>query len=170
MMKTKAESISINALWQQIHSRPLVRDTITTTFFSTAGKSVAFLVPFFIAAWFGVSSETDAFFFAYGLILFLSGIFAPVVESVIVPYIAEIREKGEDVGRFVGTIICISGVGLTALAGVTLLIIKPVLSVVTHFDGQNLNLVFWLFVETAPLIVLLIWTSVLAGSLSQSHF
>lgn len=92
-------------------SRPLVRDTVTTTFFSTIGKAVGFLVPFFIAAWFGVTGETDAFFFAYGLILFFSMIFAPTVEGVIVPYIAEAKSQSKDVGKFVGRILGVSGLG-----------------------------------------------------------
>lgn len=149
-----------------LYKRPLVRDTINTTIWSTLGKAAGFLIPFFIAAWFGVSSETDAFFFAYGLILFLSGIFAPVVESVIVPYIAEARTNNEDVGKFVGNILCVSGVGLLVLAVFFILVIKPVLSVITRFDGQTLELVHRLLIETAPLIIFLTWTSVLAGTLN----
>lgn len=149
-----------------LYKRPLVRDTINTTIWSTLGKAAGFLIPFFIAAWFGVSSETDAFFFAYGLILFLSGIFAPVVESVIVPYIAEARTNNEDVGKFVGNILCVSGVGLLVLAVFFILVIKPVLSVITRFDGQTLGLVHRLLIEAAPLIIFLTWTSVLAGTLN----
>ncbi len=149
-----------------LYKRPLVRDTINTTIWSTLGKAAGFLIPFFIAAWFGVSSETDAFFFAYGLILFLSGIFAPVVESVIVPYIAEARTNNEDVGKFVGGILGVSGVGLLVLAGLFILVTKPVLSLITRFDGQTLGLVHRLLIETAPLIIFLTWTSVLAGTLN----
>ncbi|MEJ2254866.1 MAG: lipid II flippase MurJ, partial [Nitrospirota bacterium] len=146
--------------------RGLVRDTLWTTFFSTIGKSLGFLIPFFIAAWFGVTSETDAFFFAYGIILFLSGIFAPVVESIIVPYIAEAISRNEDTGRFVGNILGVSGGALLVLLAAFVLLIKPALSLVTHFDPQTVRLVFWLLVETAPLFVLLVWTSVLAGTLN----
>lgn len=149
-----------------LYRRPLVRDTIKTTICSTVGKAIGFLIPFFIAAWFGVSEETDAFFFAYGLILFLSGIFAPVVESVIVPYIAEARSKDEDVGKFVGSILGISGAGLFVLTVLLILVIKPILSVITRFDEQTLRLVYQLLIETAPLIILLVWTSVLAGALN----
>lgn len=150
----------------EFYKRPLVRDTVKTTVWSTVGKAAGFLIPFFIAAWFGVSGETDAFFFAYGLILFLSGIFAPVVESVIVPYIAEARTNNEDVGKFVGNILGVSGLGLLALAILFILIIKPILSVITRFDEQTLVLVHRLLIETAPLIIFLSWTSILAGTLN----
>lgn len=156
----------VNGFWLKLKAKPLVWDALTTTFLSTIGKGIGFLIPFFIAAWFGVSSETDAFFFTYGLILFLSGIFAPVVESVIVPYIAEARVKNEDVGKFVGNVLGLSGIGLLILAVLFLLVIKPVLSIVTRFDAEVLDLVFWLLIETAPLIILLTWTGVLAGTLN----
>ena len=100
------------------------------------------------------------------MILFLAGIFAPVVESVIVPYIAEARAKKEDVGDFAGRVLCISILGLTALAFLFLLIIKPVLSLITRFDPQTLDLVYLLLMETAPLMILLVLTSILAGTLN----
>ncbi|MBA7693567.1 Lipid II flippase MurJ [subsurface metagenome] len=169
-MKTKniwVEAKSgIKSVLNKIKARPLVRDTITTTIFSTTGKGIGFLIPFFIAAWFGVTSGTDAFFFAYGLILFISSIFAPVVQSIIVPYIAEARAKNEDVGSFVGKILGISGIGLAGLSGIFLLLIRPFLSLITHFDPASLNLIYILMLETIPLIVLLVWTSILAGSLN----
>jgi len=130
------------------------------------GKAVGFLIPFFIAAWFGVTTETDAFFFTYGIILFVSGIFAPVVETVIVPYVTEARTKNEDVGRFVGGVLSVSGVSILILLGIVLFFIRPILSVIARFDMQSLNLVYRLLIEMAPLIMLLIWASILAGTLN----
>lgn len=153
-------------MWESIRRRPLIWDTVTTTGWSTLGKAAGFMIPFFIAAWFGVSSETDAFFFAYGLILFLSNIFAPVVENVIVPFIAEARKNGEDVGKFIGNVLGIGSIGLLVLEAVALLAVKPVLSVVTKFDPRTLSLINRLLLETAPLVILLVWTSILNGTLN----
>jgi len=144
----------------------LVRDTITTTLFSTVGKAAGFLVPFFIAAWFGVTTETDAFFFAYGIILFLYGIFGPVLERIIVPYINEIRTKQEDVGVFIGRVMTASGVGLLCLTLFFFLITKPLFSLTTSFDPSTVDFIFVLFLETSPLILLLTWTSIMAGALN----
>jgi len=144
----------------------LVKDTIWTTFLSVLGKGVGFFIPFFIAAWFGVSSETDAFFFAYGLIIFLATIFSPVVESIIVPFIAEARAKSEDVGVFVGKVLGISGVSLCILSIFFMIAIKFVLPYVTRFTPEGLNLIYIILLESIPLVVLLVWTSVLAGSLN----
>jgi len=153
-------------IWGNLKSRPLIWDTVTTTGWSTIGKATGFMIPFFIAAWFGVSNETDAFVFAYGLILFLSNIFAPVVENVIVPFIAEARKNGEDVGKFIGNVLGIGSIGLLVLEAVALLVIKPVLSAVTKFDPRTLSLIYRLLLETAPLVILLVWTSILNGTLN----
>jgi len=153
-------------LWDRLRSRPLVRDTITTTGWATLGRAAGFMVPFFIAAWFGSDSRTDAFFFSYGVVLFLANIFAPVVEYVIVPYIAEARKEGRDVGRFIGGVMVISGVGLFILSGLLILITEPVLSLITRFDQPTLILARNLLVETTPLIILLVWTGILSGTLN----
>ena len=150
----------------KLYQHLLVRDIVKTTTWSTVGKAGGLLVPYFIAAWFGVCDETDAFFFVYGVILFLSGIFAQVVETVIVPYAAEARAKDEDVGKFVGNILCVSGVGLFVVVGLLILVIKPILSIITRFDEQSLSLIFKLLIESAPLIIPLVWTSVLIGALN----
>ena len=151
----------------QVYRRPLVRDIIKTTIYGTAGKTVSFFIPFFIAAWFGANRETDAFFFAYGLILFVASIFGPVVQSMIVPHIYEARANNEDIGRFVGTILAVSGAGLLLLSGLFIVVSKPILAIITHFDKETTRLVFQLLIETAPLIPLLAWTGVLAGTLNS---
>jgi Uncharacterized membrane protein, putative virulence factor len=151
-------------------SRPLVRDTVTTTFFSTIGKAVGFLVPFFIAAWFGVGANTDAFFFAYDLILLLAIVFSSSIESIIVPFIADARSQGEDVGAFVGKTLGISTGWLGVFTIAFLLIIRPILSVVANFTPQGLDLICVVFLESFPLVILLFWTSTLAGTLNAYKF
>ncbi len=147
-------------------SDELVKDTIWTTVLSTAGKGAGFLIPFFIATWFGVSSETDAFFFAYGLIIFLATIFSPVVESIIVPFIVDARIRNEDIGSFVGRLLGISAIGLCALSFIFLTVIKIILPHVTRFSPDGLTLIYTILLESIPLVILLIWTSILAGTLN----
>ena len=150
----------------EIRNRALVWDSITTSFWSTLGRGVGFLIPFFIASWFGVSSGTDSFFFSYSLILFLAGIFTTVIQSIIVPYINEIRKKNDDVGKFVGKVLSISSIGLLGVAVVVLLVVKPILYVITRFDSKTLSIVYRLIVETSPLIIFMVWTNILAGTLN----
>ncbi len=151
-------------LRQYVSSRPLIKDALSTTALSLLGKATGFLIPFFIAAWFGVSSETDAFFFSYSLIIYLATIFSPVVESIIVPFITEARAKGGDIGVFVGRILGVSAVGLLIIAILFLSIVKPSLSMLSRFSSHELDLIYRILLESSPLIILLFWTSVLAGT------
>jgi len=148
----------------QFRSNHVAKHVLTTTFYAAIGKGVGFLVPFFIAAWFGVSSETDAFFFAYGLILLLTIIFSSVVESVIVPYLAEARAAGNDVGSFVGNVLASGGIAMGLIAAFFLLVSKPVLGVVSNFSANDLQLIQLILLQASPLVVLLVWTSVISGT------
>ena len=154
-------------LYNCVSSRYFLRDTISTTVLSVVGKGVGFLIPFFIAAWFGISDETDAFFFAYGLLLFLTGIFAPVMESVVVPFIVEIKSRGEEeVQTFLGTTLLLATAGLTLLGCLVIAISRPLLGFVTSFSEESLGLIVQLFIEIIPLLVLLVGTSLLSGTLN----
>ena len=85
------DRIRPTTVWRSLQNSTLARDTVTTTAWNFLGRAVGFLTPIFLSAWFGISSETDAFFFGYGLIVFIAGIFPPSIENMTVPYIAEIR-------------------------------------------------------------------------------
>ncbi len=153
-------------IWNRIRYSPLAWDTVTTTGWNVLGRGVGFLVPFFLAAWFGVDEATDALFFAYGLIVFAAGIFAPAVESMTVPFIAEIRSRAGDPGRFVGRMLCLSGAGMAVLALLLITGARPLLGLVTRFDAEAVRMINRLLLLTAPLLVMLVWTSVLTGYLN----
>jgi len=156
----------LSKFFTEIRNRALVWDTITTSFWVTLGKAVGFLIPFFIAAWYGVTVETDAFFFVYGLVLFMAGIFASMVTIVIVPYVAELKAEYQDIGNFVGNILSLSGLGLLILSILFLLVCRLILPFVTKFSSNSLELIYLLLLEIVPLIVLLAWTSILSGTLN----
>ena len=150
-----------------LRSRPLVWDTITTTVFSTLGKGAGLLIPFFIATWFGISTKTDAFFFAYGIIIFVSQSISPVVESVIVPYIHELKVNSEDIGEFVGKSLMSSALFIILIVAVLLVVLKPFLPLILpRFSSENIALTYLLLLETSPLAIFMAWTSILGGTLN----
>lgn len=158
---------TMNGLLTWVRSRPIVWDTLTTTILSTIGKGVGFLIPFFVAAWFGISTDTDAFFFAYGLVFFFVMIVSIVLENIIVPFIAQIRKNNEkEVGFFVGTILVLSVFSLLFLSAIFTLFLKPLLGLITDFSAESLNLVFLLLIEIEPLLILVAMTSILNGVLN----
>jgi len=155
-----------NLLKQKAAQHSLVRDTMSTTFWMVLGKSVGFLIPFFIAAWFGVNRQTDSFFLVYGLVIFLSSSVAGVVVTIIVPFLAEKRTRKEDIGAFVGNILGVSGILLLMITTVLIIFSDPLFSLLTRFDPATRRLTVSLFIETAPLIILLFWSGLLSGAMN----
>ena len=165
-MKIRVKRLFWKRLKQKADQRPLVRDTLTTSIWMVLGKSVGFLIPLFIAAWFGVNRQTDSFFFVYGLVFFLSSIVAVGVESIIVPFLAEKRAQGEDIGAFVGNLLGVSGLALITITTVLVIFADPLFTLLTQFDPATRRLSVNLFIEIAPLIVLMFWSSILAGAMN----
>ncbi len=158
-------------LLQSIAGRPLFRDTVTTTFWSSLGKGAGFLIPFFIAAWFGADSQTDAFFFCYTAIFFISNIIGRVIESVIVPFVAQATGEGKDVGGFIGRLMILTTIGSIILTIAFLSILLPLLPLITRFNQEELRLVRSILIQISPLIVLVLNASILAGTLNAfKHF
>jgi len=147
-------------------SSSLVRDTITTTAWSSIGKAAGLVIPFFIAGWFGSSGKTDAFFFCFAWTTGFSVIFSMALESVIVPYIAQARARGEDIGGFVGRVMLAGTLGLIVLTAAFIGALMFLLPFITNFSEPDLKLVRSLLWEIAPMIILMLNSSILAGLLN----
>jgi len=157
----------VNNIFLRIINKPILKDTINITILRTFARALGAMIPFFIAAWFGVSSQTDAFFFVYGIVIFFTSIFSSVLESFIVPFIAEFKAKNtEDVKIFISDILVSSGLLITIASLACLIVLKPLLSVATKFSPQTLELVFWMFLEIMPLLLFSTLSGVLSGALN----
>lgn len=133
---------------------------------AVSARAVGFLVPFAIAAWFGATGETDALFFAYALTLFVSNVFAPVAESLSVPFIAQRRSRGDNPAPFVTTLALVSvtaAIAASILLGSISLFLLPY---VTSFSPEELRLASRLIVLAAPLVPLTALSGVFAGALN----
>ncbi len=145
----------------------LVRDIATTSTWNALGKVVGFFIPFFVAAWYGVTPRTDAFFFSYGLALFLCGIFEPVVRSFVVPFVAETRaQEAESPERFLAALAVGMTAVMVAVIAVSLVLAGFLLPLVTDFEGPVLHLAYVLLLELSPLVLLIMWTGLLSGTLN----
>ncbi len=149
-------------LIEKIKANPFVRDTLTTTGWSSLGKSVSLLIPFFIAAWFGSTGQTDAFFFCYAWIIGLS----LALESVIVPFISQVRARGEDVGGFVGRILFRGNLGLLLVTPAFILLLSLALPWITKFSPADLKTTRILLLLIAPFVILITNACILAGTLN----
>ncbi|MFH1039061.1 MAG: lipid II flippase MurJ [PVC group bacterium] len=153
-------------LMQVVKSRPLVLDTLTTTFWASLGKGAGFLVPLFIAAWFGADSRTDAFFFSFTAVFMFSNIIGRVIESAIVPFVVETVARGESVGEFLGRILGFTTGGAIAATGLLLAVFLPLLPLITRFTAEELKMVRRILILISPLVVLVLDASILSGTLN----
>jgi putative peptidoglycan lipid II flippase len=140
-----------------------VRDTISLTGVFALGKGIGLFIPFFIALWFGTGGKLDAFFFAYGLVLFFSALITSTISSMIVPSIIELETEKKEVGRFLGSLFIWSTIGFTGIALLSLFLLGPVLSAITKFQDTHRALVTMFCTEMLPLVLLLIYSSILDG-------
>ncbi|MGA8260049.1 MAG: lipid II flippase MurJ [Arenicellales bacterium] len=78
------------------------------------------LFPLFLAAWFGSNRFTDVYVFSYAYFTFCGAlVFSAFRDSAVVPLIMEVRRsQPEDLGRFLGSLICYATV--LGLAGAAL--------------------------------------------------
>lgn len=139
------------------------KDALETSILAIAGRGLGFFIPILIAAWFGTNRETDAFFFAYAIWLFVTLAFGNVFETVVVPFAAEHHSQNKEVSRFIGTILGKSAVILAVIALAILLGIKPVLRMVTRFSPETIDLVWVLMLEMCPMIFLSLATDTVNG-------
>jgi putative peptidoglycan lipid II flippase len=171
-MMAKEQTLTAN-FWQKLatyREKPLVKDTISTTVLSTIGKGFGFLIPFFLAAWYGISKETDVFFFVYGLVIFAANIFAPALETVVVPFIAERKENKEDAASFAGQLILLACGLAFMLAFMFIFLSNFFFPLITKFSLTNLKLLNELLIAISPLVPLLVVSSLLAGILNAYKF
>ncbi|HRY42317.1 MAG TPA: lipid II flippase MurJ [Thermoanaerobaculia bacterium] len=155
---------AIRSLLRSAQRAPVV-DALSATGFTLVGKSVGFLVPLFVAAQFGVTAATDAFFFVLGTVLAVTGVLAALLELV-VPSVAELRGRDEELAAFMNGLLGTATLAVALGFAAFLAVLGPLLPVVTRFPAGDLALVARLLLETSPLVLLVLWGSVLSGYLN----
>jgi putative peptidoglycan lipid II flippase len=146
--------------------RPLLLDTFSTSIFTIIGRSAGLLIPFFIAAWYGIQASTDAFFLSYAIILMLQSIFAYSLETVSIPFISSQIAKNENPGLFIGRLLIFGSAIIATLLLTLLLLLKPLLPLMTNFPPTTLRLLGKILWKISPLVILTFWSSILSGVLN----
>ncbi len=147
-------------------SRPLVKDVFSTTALALVGRITGFLVPFFVAIWFGAGRDTDAFFLVYSLILLLTMVFGDAVGEVLIPFLAEVRARKGEVSAYVGKFLVLEGVLVSVVVTLLFLAAKAFLPLVVHFSPYQMGLLYRLLLEMLPLVFLVSWINVLMATLN----
>jgi len=151
----------------RVKASSIIRDTLNTTSLGILGKGAGLLVPFFIAAWFGVSESTDVFFFVMAIFVLFSGIFAWSAEATIVSFVAKLQNEGpKNVGLFLGKLIPILESGIIFILLIVIASSKPLFSLITNFSKDSINLLCVLLLEISPAILFVTISDIFSGVLS----
>ncbi len=149
-------------------SHSFIKDSLNITFWNAAAKSFGFIIPIIIAYRFGAGKDTDAFFFAYAIILFISQILSPVIEKVIVPFTAEKKHMAENYSNFVWQVfifLLLISISATAIAIISAnIIIIPF----TKFSKEQTALIKKIIILTSPFAIFSILSGLLTGLLNSS--
>lgn len=135
------------------------RPFLSTPVFAAAGRAGGLLIPFVIAAVFGATAQTDAFFFAFNVILSLAVLFNPVFITVLMPYLAEKKDDQDQVINLVNgfVLLCLP---VVFIAGILMwLVLIPLMA---HTSGINQEQLVWMnryFLGMMPFVLLWVWIS-----------
>ncbi len=137
---------------------------VSTPLFAILGRAGGMIIPFFVAFLYGVTRETDAFFFSYAFILFAGGLTQQVFESALVPYLAEQKKirtglAAEMASRVAWTILPFVG-SMALLIGLGM---GFVLSKISGLSAQTASVAVRLYFEMIPFLLLAIPSSAVNG-------
>lgn len=116
------------------------------------GRAAAFFLPVVLAAWFGVSAQMDAFYYALNVPTFLLVLLATAVGTVLVPGFAAVLQRAPEQQSAWLSAAATWAVGLSlALGGLTALALPLVLGL-TQFDGSTQALAVRIFCQLLPFL------------------
>lgn len=143
---------------------------ISTPFFAALGRLGGMIIPLFIAYFYGVSYETDAFFFSYTFVFFLGTLFQQIFETALIPHLTEYKKtagtSSAAVAFKVAAVIVPAAVLLSLGLGFGL---KMWLGDLSGFPAEVAPLAAQLFFEMIPFLVFLILASAVNGVCNAHH-
>ncbi len=103
-------------------------------------RGVAFTVPIFLAQWYGVSADMDAFYYALGIPTLLLVVGSSAVGSVLVPALARVRGTGDDRegGALLGSAAGWAGLSAVALGALLATVLPQVLALISEFTPATI--------------------------------
>lgn len=135
---------------------------ISTPIFAVLGRIGGVILPLFIAFYFGAGPTTDAFFFAFSLIMALAGLFTPFFESLLIPYLAEYKGDSKKISSFLNAMLLLAMPSVLFLAMVVAFFLTSFLKNFSGFESETTDLIARYFFEMLP--VFFAWVLASAGS------
>jgi putative peptidoglycan lipid II flippase len=132
---------------------------LSTPVFAILGRAGGIVIPFLVAYYFGAGPRSDAFFFAFVLIFSLSGLFVPIFESLLVPYLTEVKDSRGHVVSLANGVLFLN-LPLVLLLGLGIgLGLAPFLNRWSGLDGETAALTARLFLQMLPMLLFGVWAA-----------
>jgi len=147
------------ALPAKLLKKDLLKQTLKLSAVSMLANFLGFLIPSLIAWQFGISKDTDNFFFSYGIITFASTIFTAALRSSIVPFLTEKLANKERFDKFVSTLFYYSFYVVSAVCVVLL----AAFMVLDHFVPGNF---FFYLALSVPILFFTVQNAICYGILN----
>ena len=132
---------------------------LSTPVFAILGRAGGIVIPFLVAYYFGAGPRSDAFFFAFALIFSLSGLFVPIFESLLVPYLTEVKDSPGHVVSLAHGVLFLN-LPLVLLLGLGIgLGLAPLLHRWSGLDAETAALTARLFLIMLPMLLFGVWAA-----------
>lgn len=151
--------------------KPFLQNIIANVAGSGIARILGALVPVIIAWRFGIGADTDIFFFAFAIIMFLTSIFSSTMETISVPFLAAYKRDGINIGSFIGMVLIII-IALTALLAISCaVLLVPILRLATRFSLQQVDHIRNMVLFIIPVFTSVVSSSIVVGALNvESYF
>lgn len=114
------------------------RTALTLAPIAFLARGAAFFVPVAVASWFGVTTETDAFYYALGIPSFLIVLASNAMATVLVPTLAQLYASApERMARVAGAAALAAACTAVAIGVLFTVCLPVVLPRLTHFDAAT---------------------------------
>lgn len=145
------------------------KEIISTTGVAIAARLIGFVIPVVVAALFGSSSEADAFFFVYALVICLRLVVGHVFEAVIVPHLMQEIAAGKSPGDLLSVTITRTTLVILIALAPALVGSKFLIAQLTGWEDPQVLLASQLWLVMFPCVILMSWTSQLNGCLNAER-
>ncbi|MBS1566122.1 MAG: hypothetical protein JST39_17190, partial [Bacteroidetes bacterium] len=149
------------SLPRRLLKKDLLRQTIKLSAISMLANFLGFLIPSLIAWQFGISKDTDNFFFSYGIITFASTIFTAALRSSLVPFLTEKLAVNKDsFDGFVSSLFYYSFYVVSIVSGILLALFLSL----NHFMTGNF---FFYLALSVPILFFTVQNAICYGILNS---
>jgi putative peptidoglycan lipid II flippase len=161
------------ANWKRgsVHRRILTAAAVVA-FFTFLAKLTGAAREVFVARYFGVSDEVDAFALAVTLPYFAIAIFGGALNSALIPTYVDVRQReGRDAAKRLLSTVLLLAIGLLVIVAIALVVLVPTVLplVASRFAGEKLRLTFQLSYILIPSVVVAGTTMTLTAVLNANE-